>query len=133
MKTSHHIKTLLYWSTYFILIGILIYLVYLIFKLTPEGYSLILSGHATNGIKFAMFCAVVAAAIILYMTRLRHRIFYGIIEILFAMAAAVGWINLTDKRMVGEWVAVAAIVYVIVRGSDNIHQGWKDWKQSKKN
>lgn len=61
----------------------------------------------------------------LWQLRRRHRVGYGISEVLFGAAAAL-WIALAGQQdLMTMTMAAAAAVYVIVRGLDNIETGLK--------
>ena len=72
-------------------------------------------------------CGVVSVLVLgvaLYWFRLRKRIHYGIVEVTFALASAWYGINKIATTGYAESITVIAAVYLVVRGVDNIREGF---------
>ena len=74
---------------------------------------------------------VLTIALVLFWIRLRVRFIYGASEALVGMAVAMHRLDseqtlVTSFDMSFYFVILTASVYLIVRGFDNMHQGWRD-------
>lgn len=67
--------------------------------------------------------AIALVGIGLYLVRERWRVYYGVIEVAFALAY--GWYSISKVTTVGyvESLSVIAAIYLVVRGIDNIMVG----------
>jgi hypothetical protein len=68
---------------------------------------------------------VVAVGISLYTLRSLARVVYGVLEFAFASVSCWQSISYLRQEQVNATIAVAASAYLVVRGCDNIVEGWK--------
>ncbi|MCP3105552.1 hypothetical protein LZ198_42580 [Myxococcus sp. K15C18031901] len=68
---------------------------------------------------------LICAGVYLFTLRTHYRIIYGGIEVVFAIIAAIAaMVDLLDTEGATKWIGIGASIYLIVRGLDNIEQGW---------
>lgn len=71
--------------------------------------------------------AIAIAGLFLYKVRQSYRIMYGLVEIAFSLVY--GWFAVgkaaAEAASMVDTVAVVAVVYLMVRGADNVAIGWE--------
>jgi hypothetical protein len=111
----------------------------------PLGITLVALAAAIYGILYGSpslyFASGIVAALALFWMRKRYRIFYGVIEVMVGLAtlqqaARIGKGGFSSDFSADfqtfQWklalLATLAAVYIVVRGLDNIEQGWRNRK-----
>lgn len=76
---------------------------------------------------------VIGFGLILAMTKQRHRILYGLVELLFVWRASEQWLLITasSTRSI-DWMIFIALLYVASRGFDNMIEGCKAWSKARR-
>jgi hypothetical protein len=68
---------------------------------------------------------ILVVGILLYLLRERKRVWYGCVEVVFAIAYGLYAINKVETVGYIETISIIAAVYLVVRGIDNIVEGLK--------
>ena len=97
-----------------------------VFSLFVDGWAGPLTVFQHRGINILGVALVLILAIVLLVTKKNFRMYYGVVEVAFSLAA--GWQAMSKVNSAGttELLTLVAAIYFAVRGFDNMVNAYED-------